>query len=88
MLFSKYLLGRFLPAEFDSEVRGSNSKMKSAAIFKISQQVSLYGILFFIWNQMWSGLITDSFLGQLGVSLSLNLASNEGVRYIADIWLK
>ena len=36
------------------EVRGSNSKMNSAAIFKISQQVSLNGILCFIWNQIWS----------------------------------
>ena len=31
-----------------------------------------------------SGL-TDPFLGHLEVSLSLNLASNESVRYIADI---
>ena len=36
------------------EVRGSNSKMNSAANFKISQQVSLNGILRFIWNQIWS----------------------------------
>ena len=34
-----------------------------------------------------SGL-TDPFLGHLEVSLSLNLASNESIRYIADIWLE
>ena len=34
-----------------------------------------------------SGL-TYTFLGHLEVSLSLNLASNKSVRYIADIYLK
>ena len=64
------------------EVRGSNSKMNYAAIVKISQQVSLNGILRFIWNQIWSNLSI------FRPSLSLNLASNESVYYIADIWLK
>ena len=36
------------------KVRGSNSKINSAAIFKISQKVSLNGIFHFILNQMWS----------------------------------
>ena len=58
------------------EVRGSNSKMNSAAWME-------FCVLF----ETRSGL-TDPFLGHLEVSLSLNLASNESVRYIADIWLK
>ena len=58
------------------EVRGSNSKMNSEAWMEIC-------VLF----ETRSGL-TDPFLGHLEVSLSLNLASNESVCYIADIWLK
>ena len=51
----------------------SNSKMNSAAWME-------FCVLF----ETRSGL-TDPFLGHLEVSLSLNLTSNESVRYIADI---
>ena len=56
------------------EVRGSNSEMNSAAWMELC-------VLF----ETRSGL-TDPFLGHLEVSLSLNLASNKSLCYIADYY--